>query len=374
MKKDKIIFYLLESILILFLIFTLFVKNMFNKLLIAIVILVIDIILRKIFRKKSIKSVSKAIQVKQIMILLAIIYIGLFYFVGIFIGYSKSLTILNLKNIINYVIPIILIVYCTEDIREYCLSDEYKFSKSLTLIWTVMIDMIIYANTINIDSLNIFLRMIGYIVFSSISCNLLYNYVSTRYGKEPIIWYRLITILYAYIIPYSTNMYMYMRTFIRMLYPFIIYVIIEYTFAKKDYATVKKQRKNNLVMYSILIVCMTLYVMLISCKFTYGTLVIGSGSMTGTIDKGDAIVYKNTKGKIKVGDIIVFEKENIRVVHRVVEIVKTNGQYKYFTKGDANENEDSGYITDSQLKGKVLFKIKYIGRPTLWINDVFDKK
>ena len=118
---------------------------------------------------------------------------------------------------------------------------------------------------------------------------------------------------------------------------------------------------------------MTSFVMLISCKFKYGALVIGSGSMTGAIDKGDAILYSRDEN-VKIGDIIVFEKENTRVVHRVVDIEKSNGQYKFITKGDANKNEDLGYVTSSQLKGKVIFKIKYIGRPTLWINDVFDRK
>ena len=36
--------------------------------------------------------------------------------------------------------------------------------------------------------------------------------------------------------------------------------------------------------------------MLISCKFKFGVLVIGSGSMTGTINKGDIVLYE-TYGK-----------------------------------------------------------------------------
>ncbi len=32
--------------------------------------------------------------------------------------------------------------------------------------------------------------------------------------------------------------------------------------------------------------------MVVSCRFRYGTLVIGTGSMTGTINKGDIIIYE----------------------------------------------------------------------------------
>jgi len=38
---------------------------------------------------------------------------------------------------------------------------------------------------------------------------------------------------------------------------------------------------------------MVLITMLISCQFKYGILVIGSESMTGTINVGDAVIYES---------------------------------------------------------------------------------
>ena len=103
----------------------------------------------------------------------------------------------------------------------------------------------------------------------------------------------------------------------------------------------------------------------------YGVLVIGSGSMTGSIDKGDVVVFKNNKDNLEVGDIIVFKKDNIMVVHRIVKIEYNNGVYQYHTKGDANQNEDNGYVTKDDIMGEVKLKVEKIGKPTLWLRDQF---
>ena len=55
----------------------------------------------------------------------------------------------------------------------------------------------------------------------------------------------------------------------------------------------------------------------------------------------------------------------------IVEIENVNGQARYYTKGDANDSNDSGYITDSDIYGFVHFKISYVGYPTLLLREIF---
>ena len=60
--------------------------------------------------------------------------------------------------------------------------------------------------------------------------------------------------------------------------------------------------------------------MVVSCRFRYGTLVIGTGSMTGTINKGDIIIYERyEKEELEIGEIIVFKTENVFVIHRIID-------------------------------------------------------
>jgi signal peptidase len=96
--------------------------------------------------------------------------------------------------------------------------------------------------------------------------------------------------------------------------------------------------------------------------------------MTGEINKGDAIIYEEYDDQyIKEQDVIVFLKNDNRIVHRVVLMERINGETRYYTKGDANDDWDTGYITDADIEGVVLFKIPYVGYTSIWLRDVFKK-
>ena len=114
--------------------------------------------------------------------------------------------------------------------------------------------------------------------------------------------------------------------------------------------------------------------MLISCKFYYGILVIGSDSMSKTIEKGDVVFFVADKDSVHEKDVIVFNRKDVKIVHRVVKKVNINDGVRYYTKGDANKELDDFYTEDKDLIGKVIFKVKYIGKPTLWLRNVFDKE
>ena len=116
-------------------------------------------------------------------------------------------------------------------------------------------------------------------------------------------------------------------------------------------------------------------VMLVSCQFRFGMLVVGSESMSGEINKGDAVIYERYDGQIiREGQVIVFQKSNSLLIHRVVDIKNIDGVTRYYTKGDANEDNDSGYITGSDIVGVTDIKLPYVGYPTIWIRSVFSKK
>lgn len=96
--------------------------------------------------------------------------------------------------------------------------------------------------------------------------------------------------------------------------------------------------------------------------------------MTGTIDKGDVIIYEEYKNqKINENQIVIFKSEKMIIVHRVVEIKNVDDETRYYTKGDANQKRDEGYITDSDIIGIYKFKIRKIGELTLAFNKLFEK-
>lgn len=373
MKKDIFKIVTFELILLFTLFFTLFVSNIYIYLILAFFLGIYAIVVRMMLKKRNIHSIYKK-QVTLMMLFFSIIYVILFYLMGLYFGFYRSAVTFGFTGIFFYIIPLSVIVISSEMIREVILAQKAKISKIIAFISMVLIDLIIYTQVYDITNLDDFLMIIGFVLFASVSCNLLYNYISVRYGARPVIVYRLITVLYAYFIPIIPNVYVFFRSFLRMLYPYIIYMVLEYTYSKSNFVIAYKDKKRNAIATTILVFVMAGIVMLISCQFRYGILVIGSESMTGKINKGDAVVFESYDNqKIREGEVIVFRKDNILVIHRVVRTINVNGENRYFTKGDANEEEDEGYVIKNDIVGVTKFKISYIGYPTIWIRDIFDK-
>ncbi|MDD5980354.1 MAG: signal peptidase I [bacterium] len=380
MKKDKFKIYILELLLIVILFFALFAPSIFTRSVLAVIMFVYMIITSLFLKKRKINSIYKK-QVTILMIVFAGIYLVLFYLMGLYFGFEKSKIVLSIWSIFRFIIPLSIIIFSSEIIRKVFLAQEnvihikswiINLSQILTYIAMVLVDLVIYTGIYDLTNLDDFLMALGFVLFASLSCNLLYNYISIRYNAKGIIIYRLITILYVYIIPIVPDVYIFFKSFLRMLYPYLIYIVLEKLYSKNDFTISYIDKRKEIFGNTFLLIAMTLLIMLISCQFRYGILVIGSRSMTGTINKGDAVISeKYDNQKIKKGQVIIFNYNGVQTVHRVVEIKNVNGVYRYYTKGDANKNMDDGYITENEIYALVKLKIKYIGYPTLWIRELF---
>ena len=372
MKKNNMILKL-EVLLVLLLGTCTFFRFTSNKVFIAFLLLFIAIGLGFLLKGEKILKVDKK-KILRVMIIFAVLYLALFYMLGIYTGFVKATNQFGIKTIFNYIVPITIIIICTEYIRKKLLINESYRSKALVVILTTFIDVLLYINLYDSSSLDSFLILVGFVAFAAVANNLLYNFICTRYGIKPIITYKLIITLYVYIIPYVPDVYIYFRTFVRMLFPLIIYLYLDKYYNKDMNAINKKEAKTQIASLAIGVVLITAIIMLISCKFYYGILVIGSDSMSKTIEKGDAVFFVADKDSVHEKDVIVFNRKDVKIVHRVVKKVNINDGVRYYTKGDANKELDDFYTEDKDLIGKVIFKVKYIGKPTLWLRNVFDKE
>ncbi len=373
MKREDLKFIALEIFITgFFLIILLASKISFNKMLVAILLIVYAYITRKLISRPKQLSIYKK-EVTKYMITFAIIYIALYYVLGIYVGFYKSTYTFGFDTLFKYIIPIILIIISSEIIRNEFLMCKSKFSILNTLLFSVVVDLVVYVNIYNLFDKEEFLQALGYIFFASIISNILYNYVSNKFGIVPNIAYRIIISIYVYIIPIVPDVYIYFKSVCRMVYPLIIYIVLRSVYEKNKTIEKNTHKSIRFISTTIVIIFMTILSMLISCKFKYGMLVIGSGSMTGTIDKGDAIIYKSSNNikEAKEGDIILFGVGNKIVIHRVVKIMDINDEIRLYTKGDNNMQQDPGYITKDEYKGQVVLKIRKIGMPTIWVNDFF---
>ena len=101
--------------------------------------------------------------------------------------------------------------------------------------------------------------------------------------------------------------------------------------------------------------------------FGYKPFIVLSGSMETELYKGDlAIVKVVDANTLKENDIIAFkDQDNYVVTHRIIEIVNNNGTKSFVTKGDNNNNEDSGTVSMDSVEGKYISKISGFGNVLL---------
>lgn len=85
------------------------------------------------------------------------------------------------------------------------------------------------------------------------------------------------------------------------------------------------------------------------------------------LQKGDLVFVQgvDSLGDIQVGDVVVWQRKQESIIHRVVNVNLEKGYFD--TKGDANP----GYAIErrihiSDVIGKAVFSIPYLGYPSIW--------
>ena len=373
MRNSKV--YILEILLLSILSYILiFLSNSNRRIILSIILCAFALTTKYLLKKKRMLSIRKK-DVLKLVTFLSIIYIALLYTAGIYTGFYKSTIKFSMSTIFNYIIPIGLIIISSEYIRNKLINYQTKLSIVLNFLIQVVIDLLIFANIYKLNTVDNLMLVLGYVLFASIATNLLFNYIAKRYGIKPNIIYRLLTVLYIYIIPIQPDIYIFFLSFYRMVFPFLACYLIESFYGEVVDAKESKKNKPIRIISTILLTVLIIYIGLISCLFTFGALVIGSGSMTGTINKGDVIIFtkKINISDVDKKDIIVFNRDKVKVVHRVIDKKEQSNEYRLYTKGDSNQEIDEGYVTKDELYGRVLFKIKYIGLPTIWLHDMFKR-
>jgi len=89
---------------------------------------------------------------------------------------------------------------------------------------------------------------------------------------------------------------------------------------------------------------------------------------------GDIIVLTK-KGKIDIGDIIVFDAGEKRpIIHRVISIKNENNKRIYSTKGDANPSQlpFELSIEENQIIGKAVARLPRLGLPKVIAAKIFN--
>ncbi len=327
-----------------------------------------------LIKKRKAPSITRK-TVLLLTVVFMLLYFTVFYLSGLSLGFVKTTVPFSSKTLLGRIFPAVIIIVTSEVIRRILLSQEKRGAGAIAFAICLLGELAIAGGFGNVTSLNALMDIVGLTLFPAVSAGALCQFVSARHGALPAIAYRAFMTLTPFFIPVTPALPDALISFITLLLPLLLLLFLRALFEKRVKRALASPHAKRLG-YACAVIGLVLaagLVALISCRFRYGTVVIATGSMTGELNIGDAIVYERYAGQaITEGDVLVFEKSHSLVVHRVVEIAHINGQTRYYTKGDANESRDTGFITSSDIVGITDFKISYIGYPSIWMHRIFE--
>ena len=375
MKKGYIRLLVFELIIFIVLFINSFVSSILGNYTFILFLLIIVAIFKFLFNfEKDRHRFMKDILFEVIIFLFS--FFILFYLSGIIISFAKIDNYYTLYDFIHTILPIILSIIIKEFLR-YQMLTKSEGSKLLIIVTTMLfffMDIsLTLLNNLHLSVYDTFVY-ISLNVLPAISLNIVASYVAIKVGYKPMIVYRLVMELYLYLIPLVPNPNEYILSVIRLFLPFLLGLRIYKFFLKDRDEEVPRERKKRRVtslLLPTLVVAFLVY--FTSGYFRFYAVAIASGSMVPMINKGDMVIVDQIRGdysKLAEGQVIAYRKDNIIIVHRLVQIMQVGDETFYYTKGDANNDRDNWVVNQDMIMGIVNIKVPYIGYPTILINEL----
>ncbi len=327
-----------------------------------------------LLKKRRMSSVHRR-TVMLIVAIFAVFYMTVLLLTGFHFGFYLSVVSFGFSSIIKYILPFVITIISTEIIRGALLGQKGRLPWLFAFAIGLVSEVLMQTTLAHVTSFNRFMDLAGITLLPAAMGQMLYQYLSANYSSRPTIVYRLIVTLFAYVIPIRSGMPDALVALASLLAPALLLFFIRLLYGKRE-KTARSKRIGRWFYSAVVAVLLFVisFVMLVSCQFRYGLLIIATESMTGELNKGDVALYEQyTAQTVKENEIVVFKKDDRVTVHRVVDIVHIDGENRYYTKGDANDDADYGYITDESIIGVVEGKLPYFGYPTLWLRELFKR-
>lgn len=305
----------------------------------------------------------------------AVLYLVIFFALGFIEGFGNNPFDTSPRGIMLNVINFFPLLILTEQLRSYFLHSFSRKKRILAIF--ILITVLTISSFTPATLMKMFtstfkenVEFLGSKVFTEISKNALLTYLSLLGGFRASITVRMGFESIHFFFSVLPNLKWITIALLDNLYPILSLIFIRNTLIVKENRDRRiSEEKIGLSWIVTYLFSIFLVWFAVGLFPVFPTLIL-TGSMEPDIYPGDIlIVQKVDQESIEVGDIIQFLTEESRIVHRVIDIV--DGKFR--TKGDNNNVEDSALVESSQIKGKIIYRIPYVGRPIVFIRSRSDK-
>ena len=256
--------------------------------------LIYDIYLIIKLNKTHIRNFNRNRYISRMLIITLIYYIIYFYF-GFFLGFLRSpyshqiFTIA--KNVFNSLVLMLAI-----ELSRYIYVSKNKDNKLIIVIFTILliimeINIPQVLSLYNVNDKEGLFKYIFQHILPLISISFLFTYIDTISNYKTIMVYRIITVLFIYIMPIFPNINWFLDASQGVLVPAFFFMLFKYVFTKQENMSKRKVKSSRLSL-TIAIVSMATLVAFMLGAFKCEPVTIVSNSMLPTYSRGDVIIYE----------------------------------------------------------------------------------
>lgn len=301
-------------------------------------------------------------------------YILIYMISGLFVTFGQNPYATTALGLLTNLWILATVIIAKEYIRYKLIQNVYEKDKiaiatAISIVY-IFIDFNVSRFFYGTITVTYIIKQIAQTLIPLIAKNTLYSYISIKSSYMPSIVYEIGTKLYMWISPILPNAPWIMIAIVDGVIPIIILVYMRYINTKKDiFKSREKLNATNPRNIIPLVIGIILAIWFATGIFPIKPIAIATGSMEKELMVGDvAIIKKCNSNDVIVGDIVEYQMEGYTVVHRVIEKKQKNGKFYFTTKGDNNKSPDAQEVNEEQIIGKVIFKIKYVGYPAIWLH------
>ena len=223
MKRNIVVASIFYTIVFSILFLNSFVSNILGYWELALFVGVMLIAFKVLFGfEKDRHRYIKDISLNNLIIILS--GFGLFYVLGLFIGFVRTDMIRTMYGFTSIVLPLTLLIFLKEFLR-YQMINKFQDNKWLILFSTLFFIFLDITGSIygvfSRHQFQIFLVMAS-VVLPAISRNIVASYISYKVGYKPNLVWILVVMLYGYLLPIVPDVGDYLMALIKLLFPIVI--------------------------------------------------------------------------------------------------------------------------------------------------------
>ncbi|MEM3139573.1 MAG: signal peptidase I [Archaeoglobaceae archaeon] len=297
---------------------------------------------------------------EQLALYVATLQIVIMVCLGIFLGFGKSPYSFTPIGITTNLLYVLSTVIGFEFSRAYVAkSMKRKLKENSVLITaTIYFFILVMPYLLNLPKKPTDqLKFLGNVVIPIYTQQLFASLLVYIYGARGSIAFFLPITAFEWFSPILPNIDWTLNALVTTAMPAIGYSILE---KEKEVKKVEIKKESPASWIAFMIIALLTF-LFFTGSFGVHPAVIGSGSMSPSIETGDVIiVLKTNPDNLNIGDVIQYMADGYTVTHRIIDVYDTENGRFFITKGDANEIPDDPVSADRVI-GKVVFVIPKVG-------------